>query len=360
MKNFLRRLSTTNKVLLAIVLILVGIRILIPYAVKHTLNWYLDNEMESYKGHIADFDLSLYRGAYQIEGLRLWKKGTNPEVPLVYAGELDVSLAWRALLRKEILADLRATDLQLNFVDSASKDKKQTGAEEGNWNDVLMKLIPIDVESLKISDGQIHFLNKDFKAPIDVFADDVRLSAFNLRNIDNKNEVLPSTLRLTARLQKDAELKLTGKFNAMSNPPAFKLDAEMKEFDLQKLNALLLVYGPFTFARGKLTLYAESAAIKGQIKGYVKPFLENIKMVGNQEQFVSFKHGLYEFLIGASNLLLRDDVRNVATKVEFQGDMKSPDIQVGSAVWTALKNAFGTPVKPGVEQSIGIKDVPTK
>ena len=358
MKKFLRELSLTGKILLGLVVILVVIRIFIPYGVKRGLNYYLGNKIEAYEGHIADFDLSLWRGAYQIEGLRLWKKGTNPDVPLVFAQEIDLSLAWRALLKGELLGDLKTHQLNLKFIDSASAKKKQIGTEEKGWNEVLQKLIPINIESAKCTDCQVHFVNRDFKAPIDVVADQLELSAFNLRNIDSKKETLPSSLRLTGRLQGDSNFRFTGKFNALADPMAFSLDADMKEFTLEKLNPFMLVYGPFTFARGKLSLYAETATKDGKIKGYVKPFLDDVKMVKNEEQFISLKHGVFEFVLGATNLIFRSTDKEVATKIEFEGPLKSPDVNIWGAIKTAFKNGFGQPLDKGVEHSIGIKDVP--
>ncbi|MBC7370396.1 MAG: DUF748 domain-containing protein [Bdellovibrionaceae bacterium] len=358
MKKFLHELSFTGKILLGLLLFLIVIRIFIPYGVKRGLNYYLANKIESYEGHIADLDLSLWRGAYQIEGLRLWKKGSNQNDPLIAVREIDLSLAWRALFKGEILGDLRVTQLNLQFTDSKSEEKKQNGTDEKGWNEVIQKLIPISIESAKCMECQVHFVNRDFKAPIDVVADQLELSAFNMRNVDSKNEILPSTFRLTGRFQGDSNFRFAGKFNALADPMAFNIDADMKDFTLEKLNPFLLVYGPFTFAKGKLSIYAETATKDGKIKGYVKPFLDNVKMVKNEEKFISFKHGTYEFVLGAANLLFRSSEKDVATKVEFEGPIKSPDINIWGAVKTAFKNGFGQPLDKGVEHSIGIKDVP--
>ena len=44
-----------------------------------------------------------------------------------------------------------------------------------------------------------------------------------------------------------------------------------------------------------------------------------LQVAKNEENFISFKHGAYEFVLGAANLLFRSSEKDVATKVEFEG-----------------------------------------
>lgn len=360
MRKIVNYVLNMNKFLLAIILLLIAIRIVLPYAILHGMNYYLANKIESYQGHVADFDLSLYRGAYQVQGMKLWKKGTSPYKPLIDVGEIDLSVAWRALFKGEFLGDLRVEALKVYITDSEKAEKKQTGAEEKDWKKVLADLFPIDFESVRIADSEVHFVNNDYRIPVDVMVDQIMLSANNLKNTDDKKEILPSSATLTARLQKNANLVAKGKFNVLRDPLAFDMNAEMKDFDLTTLNKFFLVYGPFSFARGKFSLYSEVAVKDGQIKGYAKPFFENAKMVASQEHFMSFRHGLNEFVIGTANLILRDHEKDAATKVEFAGAMKKPDINIWGAVWTALKNGFGKPVPEKLDNEIDINSVGKK
>ena len=56
------------KILICIVVLLIAIRIVLPYIVLHYANKTLAN-MKGYYGHIDDIDLSLYRGAYIINDI---------------------------------------------------------------------------------------------------------------------------------------------------------------------------------------------------------------------------------------------------------------------------------------------------
>ena len=57
------------KIIIAVVLVLVVIRLILPSLVKRYVNKTLD-DLDGYSGHVEDLDLNLYRGAYVI--LKVW------------------------------------------------------------------------------------------------------------------------------------------------------------------------------------------------------------------------------------------------------------------------------------------------
>jgi hypothetical protein len=59
-------------ILISVVVLLIVIRIILPYVVLHYANKTL-TEMNGYYGHIDDIDLSLYRGGYIIHNIYLNK-----------------------------------------------------------------------------------------------------------------------------------------------------------------------------------------------------------------------------------------------------------------------------------------------
>ncbi|HKU44662.1 MAG TPA: hypothetical protein VJR89_41165, partial [Polyangiales bacterium] len=87
------RMATSRKVLLGglvVVVLLVGARLALPYVVLRYVNKTLD-ELPGYSGSVADIDISLWRGAYQIKGLRVVKTGGHVPVPFVSAWLIDLS-----------------------------------------------------------------------------------------------------------------------------------------------------------------------------------------------------------------------------------------------------------------------------
>lgn len=355
----LKSLKKISKTIWIVLVLLIVVRLLLPPVIRYSLNWFLETKMENYQGHIEDFDLSLWRGAYQIQDLRFWKKGTDRSAPLLKVGEIDLSIAWRALWHGEILGDLTIRQMELSFRDSQSEKNKQLGNDEKSWQDVAKKLVPISIESLIIEDSSVHFINKDQKVVIDVYVDNINGQARNLRNIDESKELLPSPVNITGKIYSKTPFTIQGRLNLLESVPVFDLQADLKKFPLKTMNPLFAAYGPFTFESGDFTFYSEVATKENKIKGYFKPFLEDVKMTSPNEKYVSFRHALNEFLLGGGNLIFKNSEDVAATRIDFEGDMTKPGIYTWRAIWLSLKNAFGEPLRAAIDRTISIEKVST-
>ncbi|MBK9012691.1 MAG: hypothetical protein IPM82_00610 [Saprospiraceae bacterium] len=60
------KLKKKHKIIFAIVLVLVAVRLAMPYFIVKYVNKAMANNIAPYKGSIYDVDLSLLRGAYRI------------------------------------------------------------------------------------------------------------------------------------------------------------------------------------------------------------------------------------------------------------------------------------------------------
>ena len=100
LKIFKKVFNIRRKVLIivgVIVLILVGVRIALPYIIKSYVNNVLSS-IPDYTGSIEDVDLNLWRGAYKIQEVKLLKTSGKIPVPFFSADEIDLSVEWGALL----------------------------------------------------------------------------------------------------------------------------------------------------------------------------------------------------------------------------------------------------------------------
>lgn len=358
MKKIWNKLGTLGKIFFFIVLLVMVVRVFLPVGIKYTINWYLDKKLTAYQGRIEDFDLTLYRGAYQIQDMKIWKRTASGKNPFFAVGQLDLSLAWRALFQGKLLGDLTVDNMRLTFLDSEKKEKKETGEGE-DWKAVVGKLIPIELESLKVRDSSVHLVNRDLKVPLEVVLDRINLDASNIKNTDESFELLPSSAEFSARFQKEVPVKGGARMNLLAKMPAFEAKAQMEKFDITKLNEFFLAYGPVSFTKGKFSVFAEVSTKDNRIVGYVKPFFEELDVISDHEHFDSPKRFFNEVALATSNLILRNSKeKTVATKIEFEGAAMSPDIDKWGALWTSLRNGFIEALKRSLENTISIKDVP--
>ena len=347
------------RILIIVILILVAIRAVLPYGMLRGINWYLGNKVENYHGSIADFDLAIWRGSYSMQGLKIFQKNKHPSVPAMLSAEdLDISIAWRALIKGRLLIDLAANQLTLNLSDNKEANKKQLSGDKNGAKNIYETLIPFRIEKISLRNSQVVFANTSIKAISKFELSQINAEIENIHNNFDVKQILPSSLTGQARLQNSGDLSIKGRFNILAPDLAFDGDAVIEKFDLTELNDILLAYGPVSFTSGTLFVYAEMATREGQLKAYVKPFVSDIDVVAPKESFKSFKHFGLEMVTAASNLILRSAKgKTVATRLEFKGPIKDPEFSVMDSVWKAIENSFIEALEPEIDGSIQIENI---
>ena len=63
------------KITFIVIILLIGVRLILPYVILHFANKNLAS-MPGYYGHIEDIDLALIRGAYRIDSIYINKQDT--------------------------------------------------------------------------------------------------------------------------------------------------------------------------------------------------------------------------------------------------------------------------------------------
>src|SRR3954466_15549722 len=97
--------NTKLKVLIGVVVLLVAVRLALPYIVTRYVNKVL-GELEGYRGQIYDVDIHLLRGAYQIDSLKIFKINGNKEIPFIDIPLMDLSVEWQSLFNGKVVGEI--------------------------------------------------------------------------------------------------------------------------------------------------------------------------------------------------------------------------------------------------------------
>ncbi len=357
-KAFKSKIKRIPRTFFYVVLFLAALRIALPTLALHTINWALSKKLDQYEGRIEDFDLSLYRGAYQLQGLVIQKKKSDLP-PLVSVKEIDLSIAWRALFRGEICSNARLDTVILRFIDNEEKKATQFGNEESKnaWQDTLELLFPLSIENLWVQNSEVQLEHLGLKKPASVRLTHFTLRVKDLRNRRNLKKDLQSPFWITASLQDSAPLNLSGRIDVLSQPYRIDADLQLTDFEINSINQLLMAYIPLDVTRGKLSMYAEAAMAHHRAKGYAKIFLNQADIISSKQKFVSLKHFIYEILSAAGNWLLKNKkTENLAAYVPLDWDGTGLHFSSSQIFWSAVENNK-TPLRRGVDHSIDLKKV---
>lgn len=344
------------KIIILIVAILVVVRIALPYVIVHYANKKLSS-MDGYYGHIDDIDLNLYRGAYVINDFYIEKVDsiTQEHLPFVSLKTVALSVEWKSLFHGRIVGELEITDPVVCF----TKDKVEPADIQNDTMDfrkVLKKFMPLKINSFKINNGKLQFIDPNFKPRIDVAITNIEVIAENLSSVQDST-VLPTTLKVTANVYKGVfDLKM--KINPLASTPTFDLNAELKNTNLPDLNEFLKAYAKFDVHSGTFGLYTEVASKDKKFVGYVKPVIKNLKVKGSEDRHDLFFNKLYESLVGSVGVVLKNsEEEQVATKIPFKGDYEDTTVETWYALLQVLRNAFVQALYPTIDNEIFILSV---
>jgi hypothetical protein len=353
-KAFFKR--TGIRILLGVLVLLVALRIALPYIVLKYANKTLSH-MHGYYGHVNDIDIALYRGAYKINNIYLHKIDTlsMQESEFFEARQIDLSVHWSALLEGKIVGELELEDPRIKFL----KDKvepKQIKNDTNDFHDLLDNFMPLRVNRFEIINGVVQYIDSTSKPIVNIQMDNMHVKAENLTT-EKSDDILPSTVTAEANIYK-GHLNLEMRLNPFSKEPTFDLNTELKDTHLPELNDFFKAYGKFDVNKGTFGLYAEVASKEGNFVGYVKPIIKNLDILGAEDRKDNILQKVWEAVVGGAGQLLRNQKHDqIATKVPLEGNFKETKTNVLYAVVEVLRNAFIQALQPTIDQQIGIGTV---
>lgn len=339
----------------SILLIIIGLRIYLPFWVIQYVNEVLD-DVPGYQGSIEDVDLHLFRGAYQIEGLIIEKTEGDIPVPFVDIPLIDLSVQWSALFDGKIVGEINLKEPILNFA-ANSTGEMQTGSE-ADWTKPIKDLMPLQINQFIVENGVITYQDFGSDPKVDLRLDNLQMTAKNLQNAEGEAGTLPSNIELTATSIGNGLLTITCDANILKEIPDFDLSAKFEGVDMPALNDFTQAYAKLDFEDGTFNLYTEMAAADGQLEGYVKPVMTDLKVFDLKEDSKRPLQALWEGIAGFITTIFQNQRRDqFATQIPFEGDLNNPDTRIWPTIGGVLKNAFIKGFSKDVENTISFDEV---
>ncbi len=336
---------------ITILIILIILRLLLPTIVKGYVNDVL-SDIPGYSGAVTDIDISLIRGAYVIDELYLNRLDAGSEVPYIKIEKTDISLEWKALIKGEVVSEIVMTKPVFIYVfeDQLTEDE----AEFDDWTKALTDLVPIAINNLKIIDGKAAFVEITADPTIDLNLRNIHLEANNLRNVILEERNLPSYIKGTAVSIGNGGVKLEGRMNLVKQIPDMDVSFSLENADVSAINDFTNHYAGIDFAEGNFNLYSEIAIADGFLKGYVKPLLENSKLIEKDDKFFE---KLWEGFVGFFKFILKNQKTNtLATRIPIEGDLNQVQTKVWPAIFNVFKNGWIQGFKGIVDDDIEFED----
>ncbi|WP_324026977.1 DUF748 domain-containing protein [Maribacter sp. BPC-D8] len=335
-----------------IIILLIIIRLSLPYLVKNYVNNVLA-DIPGYYGQVDDIDLSIIRGAYTIHGMYLNTVNANTEIPFLDFKKTDISIEWNALFKGKIVSEIEMTEPTVIYVFEDQQDT--TGqANTEDWSKALTNLVPIDINQLTIENGKFAFLQLQADPNIDLNLSNVQLSASNLRNVVEKTRTLPSSIHATATSIGNGKMVLDGNMNLVKEIPDMDVSFSLENANAKALNDFTNYYAGIDFDEGSFDLFGELAIADGYMKGSFKPILKNAKLIGKDDGFLQT---LWEGFVGFFKFVLKNHKNDtLATKIPVEGDLNNVKTKIWPTVTRIFRNAWIQAYKNVADDDLDYQD----
>lgn len=339
-----------------LVLVAVAIRAALPTLVRDYVNDKLQ-ALEGYDGHIEDIDLSLIRGAYGIDNIRIVKTGSGESVPFFSSKRVDFSVEWRSLMRGSLVAEGEFHSPNLNFIQGENEEQSQTG-EGVNWAERIGELFPFRFNTVRVYNGTITFRAPGIRTADAIKATEVRGQVTNLTNVVDSGKETFADFKAEAAVLDGGSANVSGSVNPMEEQPTFDVNMQLRNVKLPQVNPWLRQYIKADAEAGDFELYLEIAAAEGKFKGYAKPVLRNVDIYSSEEPEENFLKRIWEGLVDfAANVLENDQKEQVAARIPFTGTIEDPKTSILETIVSVLRNAFVSAFARSLEGSISVRDV---
>lgn len=307
MKGKRKKLLTATGFILVLI---IGIRIALPYAVLRYANNAL-SEMPGYRGEIEDIDLALLRGAYKIDSINIRKydSTSGAETPFFASRMIDLSVEWQSLLKGSVVGELVFHDPLLRFT-AQKAEPDNIKKDSSDWKQLLEDLMPLKINRFEVRNGRIQYVDEFSRPKVDVTMTNTNILATNLRNAyDSAESVLPAGITATSNVY-GGTLDFKMKLNPLADQPTFDLNAELKDTDLVQLNDFFQAYAKIDVNKGTFGAYSEVAAKDGKFTGYVKPILKGLDVVGKEDRKDNVFRKLWEGFVGVTGQVVENIKEN--------------------------------------------------
>lgn len=349
-----------RRVLLTIgtlVIALVAARVALPYVVKHQVNQRLQS-IPGYTGRVQDIGIALFRGAYTLEGVEIYKVSGQVQEPFVLAERIDFSVAWRELFRGKVVSDIAVERGELTFVAGETEATTQTDVDR-RWQEVIQDLFPLEVAHFELTDGMLRYQDTRRTPNVDLFVKNMHVIATGLRNRPGgEGGEFPAEITIVGDSLGGGRLRLAISAEPLAAQPHFHLSAKLEDVNLPALNDSLKAYANVDVSRGTFQLAAEMAGRDGGFQGYVKPFFEDLDFNNLEDREKGVLSRIWENVIQGLAWLVKNKPRDqVATRIPFQGRFGDPQVGLWATITNLFRHGFIRAFTPTIEGTVAAENV---
>lgn len=321
---------------------------------------YVNNVLKTipgYEGSADSIDIALYRGAYRVHGLKLYKKTGDIPTPFISIDTTDLSIQWGALFHGRIVSDADLVRPVLNFAVGRSGETEQTGAGV-DWSKPIKDLMPIDINLVTFREGKLTYQDFSTNPKVNIYIHNMKGELRNLRNVVDASKPLPSWIKAEGDSIGGGTMKIRGRMNILKPTPDMDMNVKLENVDLRALSDYSNAYAAIDIRKGELDVYSEFVVKDNRINGYIKPIATHMSLIDLSKQTNPVKL-VWETLVATVVEIFHNQPRDqFATKIPISGSLDNVETNGWSTLAGIVRNAFISAFKKKLDHDIKFDNAP--
>lgn len=221
---------------LALALVLFIVSFFLDEPLRRNMEKNINRDLKGYTVRLPKLHLQLLDLSLTLKEMAVLQQA-HPDPPVVYFPVLRASIHWRGLFAGKLVAEftLDQPKININLQQLRSEAANRVSLKERGWQQAVEDIYPLKINSLKINDATITYLDEDSKKPFTL--SHMNLQAINIRNINLPDQVYPSSFHLDTAILESGRGSIDGKANFLGEPyPGIKGRITLEKVPLDYFN----------------------------------------------------------------------------------------------------------------------------
>jgi hypothetical protein len=249
-------------------LVLYGASYLLDEPLRSKMEKNLNRDLKGYSVRLPGLHVQLIGLSMTLKGLTVQQQA-HPDPPVAYFPIVKASIHWRGILVGRLVAELMLDrpKININLQQLSSEAARKVPLKERGWQQALEDIYPLKINTLKINDASITYIDQDPKKPL--VLSHLNLQAANIRNIHFPDQVYPSSFHLDTAIFDSGHGTVDGAANFLAKPyPGIKGRLLLEKVPVDHLSILA--------ARSNLSIHGGVLRASGEAE--YSPKVKNVHL----------------------------------------------------------------------------------
>ena len=240
----------------SLVIVLFGASYIFDEPLRSSMEKKLNHDLKGYTVRLAGLHVQPIGLSLTLKGLTISQQA-HPDIPVVSFPVIKASVHWRTALSGKLVAEfmLDKPRININLHQLRSEAASTIPLKERGWQKAVEDIYPLKINSLKIKDANIVYIDQDPKRPL--VLSHLNLRASNIRNVNSPDQIYPSSFHVDTDIFDTGKGRIDGDANFLAEPfPGIKGHIKLESVPMDYFNTVI--------ARSNLSIHGGTLRASGK------------------------------------------------------------------------------------------------